>query len=163
MGLNFDILDLTAVVGPVEPTLGKRTTGTGASIWSEGDSVHLSREAYMDAASAIVEIASGSGNTGLGDSASSAGTSDSLKRKQPDSVVTFPFRPPKRKLREDWIGAGWMRGEEDRRRGRGRGRGGPPAAWGTGPKGPGAGMRPGYGPGRGWSGRNHRGRARRPW
>jgi hypothetical protein len=95
--------------------------------------VHLSREAYMDAASAIVEIASGSGNTGLGDSASSAGTLDSLKRKQPDLVVTLPFQPPKRKLREDCVGAGWMRGEEDRRRGRGRG--GPPTAWGTGPRG----------------------------
>jgi hypothetical protein len=45
LGLNFDILDLTAVAGPVEPTLGKRTTNTGASIWSEGDSVILSREA----------------------------------------------------------------------------------------------------------------------
>jgi hypothetical protein len=93
VGLNFDILDLTAVVGPVEPTLGKRTTSTGALIWSEGDSVHLSREAYMDAANAIIEIASGSGNTGLGDSVSSAGTSDSIKRKQPDSVVTLPFQP----------------------------------------------------------------------
>jgi hypothetical protein len=154
VGLNFDILDLTAVVGPVEPTLGKRLTSTGTSIWSEGDSVHLSREAYMDAANAIIEIASGSGNTGLGDSASSAGTSDSVKRKQPDSVVTLPFQPPKRQLREDRIRAGWMRGEEDRRSGRGRG--GPPTAWGTG-------RRPGYGPGRGWSGGLHRGRARRPW
>jgi hypothetical protein len=161
LGLNFDIFDLTAVVGPVELTLGKRTTSTGASIWSERDSVHLSREAYMDAASAIIEVASGSGNTGLGDSASSAGTSDSLKRKQPDSVVTFPFQPPKRKLREDWIGAGWMRGEEDRRRGRGRG--GPQTARGSGPRGPGSGLRPDYGPGRGWSGRGHRGQARRPW
>jgi hypothetical protein len=68
----------------------------------------------MDAASAIVEIASGSGNTGPGDSASSAGTSDSIKRKQPESVVTFPFQPPKKRVRVDRPGAGWMRGEEGR-------------------------------------------------
>jgi hypothetical protein len=134
--------------------LGRAKFSRTKLYWSEGDSVHLSREAYMDAANAIIKIASGSGNTGLGDSASIAGTSDSLKRKQPDSVVTLPFQPPKRQLREDRIGAGWMRGEEDRRRGRGRG--GPPTAWGTG-------RRPGYGPGRGWSGRVYRGRARRPW
>jgi hypothetical protein len=121
IGLNFDILDLTAVVGPVEPILGKRTISTGASIWAEGDNVHLSREAYMDAASAIVEIATESGNTGPGDSASSAGTSDSLKRKQPESVITFPYQPPKKRTGEDRPRAGWMRGEEDRGRGRGRG------------------------------------------
>jgi hypothetical protein len=56
IGLNFDILDLTAVVGPVEPILGKRTTSCGASIWAEGDHVHMSREAYRDAANAIVEM-----------------------------------------------------------------------------------------------------------
>jgi hypothetical protein len=94
--LNFGILDLTAVVGPVEPILGKRTTSGGASIWAEGDNVHLSREAYMDAASAIVEIATGCGNTEPGDSASSTGTSDAHKRKQPVSVVTFPSQPVKK-------------------------------------------------------------------
>jgi hypothetical protein len=51
-GINFNILDLTAVVGPIEPTLGNRKTSGGASIWADGDNVHLSREAYMDAASA---------------------------------------------------------------------------------------------------------------
>jgi hypothetical protein len=109
-GLNFDILDLTAVDGPVEPILGKRTTSGGASIWAEGDNVHLSREAYMDAASAIVEIATGCGNTEPGDSASSAGTSDSHKRKQPESVVTFPSQPVKKRGGTDRPRAGWMRG-----------------------------------------------------
>jgi hypothetical protein len=158
VGLNFDVLDLTAVVGPVEPALGNRMTSAGTSIWSVGDSVHLSREAYLDAANAIVELASGSGNTGLGDSASGTGTSDTTKRKQPDSVVTLPFQQPKRRPKENRASAGWMRGEEDRRTNRGRG--GPPTAWGRG-------RRPGYGPtygtGRGWSGRGHRGRGRRPW
>jgi hypothetical protein len=156
-GLNFDILDLTAVVGPVEPILGKRTTSTGASIWADGDNVHLSREAYMDAASAIVEIATGSGNTGLGDLASNAGTSDSLKRKQPDSVVTFPFQPPKKRAGVDRPGAGWMRGEED------RGRAGISPAWRARSRGWSFRPRPGNGPRRGWSGRGLKGRARSAW
>ncbi len=158
VGLNFDILDLTAVVGPVEPALGNRMTSVGTWIWSEGDSVHLSREAYLDAANAIVELAAGSGNTGPGDSASSTGTSDTSKRKQPDSVVTLPFQQQKKRHKENRISAGWIRGEEDRRSIRGRGA--PPTAWG-------GGRRPGYGPGfgtgRSWSGRGHRGRGRRPW
>jgi hypothetical protein len=95
-GLNFDILDLTAVVGPAEPILGKRTTSGGASIWADRDNVHLSREAYMDAASAIVEIATGCGNSEPGESASSTGSSDVHKRKQPESVVTFPSQPAKK-------------------------------------------------------------------
>ncbi len=160
-GLNFHILDLTAVVGPVEPILGKRTTSTGASIWADGDNNHLSREAYMDAASAIVKIATGCGNTGPGDSASNAGTSDSHKRKQPESVVTFPSQPLKKRVGTDRPGAGWMRGEEDR--GRDRGRAGSSPAWRARSRGWSFGPRSGSGPRRGWSGRSHRGRARSAW
>ncbi len=153
-GLNFEILDLTAVVGPIEPILGKRTTSGGASIWAEGDHVHLSREAYKDTANAIVEMAAGCGNTATGDSASSSDTSGSHKRKQPDSVVTFPAQPAKRKGASVPHGAGWMRGEADRERAynapswKPRGRGWP---------------RSEYGLRHGWAGRSHRGRQRRPW
>jgi hypothetical protein len=70
----------------------------------------------MDAASAIVEIATGCGNTEPGDLASSAGTSDTNKRKQPESVVTFPSQPVKKRGGKDRPGAGWMRGEEDKGR-----------------------------------------------
>ncbi len=142
------------MVGPVEPILGKRTTSGGASIWAEGDHVHLSREAYKDAANAIVEMATGCGNTVPGDSASSSETSDSHKRKQPESVVTFPAQPAKRRGGNEPQGAGWMRGEADRGRAynapswKARGR-----AW----------PRSGYCPRRGWAGRSHRGRQRRPW
>jgi hypothetical protein len=157
IGLNFEILDLTAVVGPVEPILGKRTTSSGASIWAEGDNVHLSREAYKDAANAIVEMATSCGNTVPRDSASSTETSDSLKRKQPESVVTFPAQPAKRRGGNETPGAGWMRGEADRGRAcnapswRARARG-----WPYRP-------RSGNGPRRGWAGRGHRGCQRRPW
>ncbi len=113
-GINFHILDLNAVVGPVEPTLGNRKTGGGASIWAEGDIVHLSREAYMDAASAIVKLATRCGSIELNDSASSSGTSDTPKRKQPESVVTFPAPPTKKRGGENRLCAGWMRGEADR-------------------------------------------------
>ncbi len=73
---------------------------------------------------------------------------------QPDSVVTFPAQPAKRKGVSLQQGAGWMRGEADRERAnsaptwRTRGSGWP---------------RLGYGPRRGWIGRTHRGRQRRPW
>jgi hypothetical protein len=153
-GLNFEILDLTAVVGPVEPILGKRVTSTGASIWSDGDPVHLSREAYRDAASAILEMAAGCGNIAPGDSASSSGTSSANKRKHPDSVVTFPAQPAKRKGGGPLPGAGWIRGEADRERANSariwKARGG---SW----------PRAGLGPRRGWTGRAYRGRQRRPW
>jgi hypothetical protein len=156
-GLNFDILDLTAVVGPVEPILGKRTTSGGASIWADGDNVHLSREAYMDTASAIVEIATGCGNTKPGDLASSAGTSDSHTRKQPESVVTFPSQPVKKRGRIDRPGAGWMRGEED------RGRVSRISSWRASARGWSHRPCSGLGPRRGWRGHGHRGRMRSSW
>ncbi len=156
-GLNFDILDLTAVVGPVEPILGKWTTRGGASIWAKGDNVHLSREAYLDAANAIVEIATGCGNTVPGDAASSAGTSDSHKRKQPESVVTFPAQPAKRRGGKERPGAGWMRGEED------RGRASNALSWRARTRGWIYRPRSGNGPRRGWIGRGHRGRQRSSW
>jgi hypothetical protein len=158
VGLNFDILDLTAVVGPVEPALGKRLTSVGTSIWSERDSVHLSREAYLDAANAIVELAAGNGNMGPGDSASSSGTSECSKRKQPDSVVTLPFQQQKKRYKENELRAGWIRGEEERRNSRGRG--GPSASWGGGRR---PGSVPRFGTGRSWRGLFYRGRGRRPW
>ncbi len=55
IGLNFDILDTTAVVSPVDPSLCCRLTRSGTSIRCERDGVHLSREVYMDVASAIVD------------------------------------------------------------------------------------------------------------
>jgi hypothetical protein len=44
VGLNYDILDTMAVVGPMVPALRNRRASSGKSIWCEGDGVHLSRE-----------------------------------------------------------------------------------------------------------------------
>jgi hypothetical protein len=152
-GINYDILDLTAVVGPGEPILGNRKSSGGASIWADEDS----REAYMDAASAIVEIATGCGSIELDDSASSSGTSDMTERKQPESVVTFPAPPTKRRGGEDRVCAGWMRGEAERG---GPNRGMP---WRGGAGGWRTRSRAGIWAKRGWRGRSDRGRMRRAW
>jgi hypothetical protein len=91
LNINFDVLDATAVVGPVDPSLGSRLTSGGTSIWCEWDGVHLSMDAYKEVAAAVMEIASGSGAVDADDSASNS--TDSAKRNQPDSVVTLPREP----------------------------------------------------------------------
>ncbi len=104
--------------------------------------------------SAVLEMAAGCGNIAPGDSASSSGASSANKRKQPDSVVTFPAQPAKRRGGGPLPGAGWIRGEADRARTNStrswRARGG---SW----------PRAGVGLRRGWTGRGYRGRKRRPW
>jgi hypothetical protein len=54
-GLNFNIIDPSAIVHPMEPLLRRRLTSGGASLWCHGDPVHLSPEAYRDLAGAITE------------------------------------------------------------------------------------------------------------
>jgi hypothetical protein len=112
LNLNFDVLDATAVVGPIDPSLGGRLTSSGTSIWCEQDGVHLSRDAYRDVAAAITEIASGCGMVDVDDSASNS--TDSTKRKQPDSVITLPRGPPIKRGRGSVLPAvGWLRGEAE--------------------------------------------------
>jgi hypothetical protein len=129
INLNFDVLDATAVVGPVDPSLGGRLTSSGTSIRCEQDGVHLLRDAYKDVAAAITEIASGCGTVDIDDSASNS--TDSTKRKQPDSVITLPRGPPSKRGRESVLpAAGWLRGEaETGGSGGGSGRGSRAWSW----------------------------------
>ncbi len=109
MGLNYDILDTTAVVSPMEPALRDRDTSGGHSIWCERDGVHLSREAYINIAGPIIEATLGFGGSDVDEAASRS--SESSKRRQPDSVVTLQALPPPRKRwcrPEDPNEAGWL-------------------------------------------------------
>ena len=117
MGINYDILDTTAVVFPMDPSLRERKTSQGSSIWCDNDSVHLSRGAYMDVADAIQEMAAGDGDEDTTDGtavgSTNGSTSGSVKRRQPDSVVTLPYRPPLTKrgcAGKLPTAAGWLRG-----------------------------------------------------
>jgi hypothetical protein len=134
IGLNFDILDTTAVVSPVDPSLCCHLTSSGTSIRCERDGVHLSREVYMDEASAIVEAVTGCGGVNVGDSASNG--SDSSKRKHPDSVVTLPLSKRGRGSGSRPPVARWLRGEAEphnsRCSGWGRGAGGSGRGFGGG-------------------------------
>jgi hypothetical protein len=55
-GLNFDIIDPSAIVHPMEPLLRRRLTSGDAPLWCQGDPVHLSPEAYRDLAGALTEL-----------------------------------------------------------------------------------------------------------
>jgi hypothetical protein len=79
------------VVNPTEPLLRKRLTSDGTSLWSTGDPIHLSPDAYRDLAGALSEEGDGS-VTGGPDSSTSA-PSEGLKRRNPESVVTMPKIP----------------------------------------------------------------------
>jgi hypothetical protein len=79
MRLNFDILDPAATVNPMEPLLRNCTTSSRDPLWTVGDGVHMTWEAYRDVADATGEMAA-RGNTD--DSVSCS--SESAKRKQPD-------------------------------------------------------------------------------
>jgi hypothetical protein len=85
-GLNFDIIDPSAIVHPMVPLLRRRLTSRGASLWCQGDPVHLSPEAYRDLVGALMEVGDDSVFGGPSFSTSLEGT----KRKIPDSVVTRP-------------------------------------------------------------------------
>jgi hypothetical protein len=63
----------------------------GSSLWCDTDGVHLSPDGYRDLACAISEVAAGSDIESYDKSQDgSAGcSSDTSKRKQPDSVVTL--------------------------------------------------------------------------
>jgi hypothetical protein len=75
----------------MEPALRNHQASSGASIWCEGHSIRLSRDAYMDVAGAIVEAVNGFGGVDVDDSAN--GSSGPGKRRQPDSVVPLPALP----------------------------------------------------------------------
>jgi hypothetical protein len=115
MGLNYDILDTTAVVRTMEPAIRDRDTSGGHSIWCERDGVHLSREAYINIAGAIIEATVGFGGSDVDEAA--GGSYESSKRRQQNSVVTLPAPPPPQK-RGHGPGepneAGWLRGEADK-------------------------------------------------
>jgi hypothetical protein len=126
LGLNHDILDTMAVVGPEEPALGSRRMSSTASISCDGDSIHLCREAYMDVAGAIVEIsAAGGSGVDADDSDSGSGCSDATKRRRhPDSIMMLPVPPLRKRGRGAGPpAAGWLRGEAETRARDARGHG----------------------------------------
>jgi hypothetical protein len=125
-GLEFSMMDPTAIVNPTEPLLQNRVTSSGGdSIWCTGDPVHLSREAYRDLAMAVCDAHEGesmvgesaSGSTGSGHAGSGSGSRSSAngseKRRVPDAVVNVPGPPlPKRgRYTRRPVTAGWLRGE----------------------------------------------------
>ncbi len=106
-GLNFDIIDPSAIVHPMEPLLRRRLTSGGAPLWCQGDPVHLSPEAYRDLAGAITEPGDGSDF-----GAPSVSSAESTKRKIPDSVVTKTVIPNAKrgKMANRAFKAGWLTG-----------------------------------------------------
>ncbi len=127
-GLDFSVMDPTAIVNPTEPLLRNRTTSGGDSIWCSGDPVHLSRGAYEDLAMAVQEAhecsdeegvsashTSGSGRqmpvSGSGSSSSAYGSG---KRRTPDAVVTIPETPKRGRYTRSAATAGWLCGVSSR-------------------------------------------------
>jgi hypothetical protein len=123
-GLKFSLMDPTAVVHPTEPLLRNRLTSNGLSIWSPGDLVHLSQEAYRDLVPVIIEAHEGdwedtaSVSSGLGLGRASHGSGSLVysmvlgKRKIPDAVVTAQ-RPDTSKRGRGMgppVTAVWLRG-----------------------------------------------------
>jgi hypothetical protein len=49
-GLDFSLVDSSAVVNLTEPFLRNSMTTNGGSIWSAVDHIHLSQDAYRDLA-----------------------------------------------------------------------------------------------------------------
>jgi hypothetical protein len=131
-GLDFTVMDPTAIVNPTEPLLRNRTTSGGTSIWCTGDPVHLSQDAYRDLAMAVQEAHDGA--DAEGDSASLAGGTGrrfqcsgsgsgshgssfaSEKRRIPDAVVTLPtpVTPKRGRYTRPPVAAGWLRGVSSR-------------------------------------------------
>jgi hypothetical protein len=109
-GLNFDIIDPSTIVNPTAPLLRKRLTSDGASLWCTGDPVHLFPDAYQDLVGAFSEEGDGS-VTGEPDGSISA-SSEGLKRRNPESVVTLPKMPAAKRGRrgQNVAAAGWLTG-----------------------------------------------------
>jgi hypothetical protein len=154
-GLNFDIIDPSTIVNLTAPLLRKRLTSDGASLWCTGDPVHLCPDAYQDLAGAFSEEGDGS-VTGEPDGSISA-SSEGLKRRNPESVVTLPKMPATKRGRrgQNVAAAGWLTGAPSGDAAAGLGWRRQPSAWGCWRS---------YRDGR-WAHWNHRhGRySRRPW
>jgi hypothetical protein len=123
-GLEFCIMDPTAIVNPTEPLLRNRVTSGGSSIWCAGDPVHLSREAYKDLVMLVYEahegtslvgesasVSTGSGHAVSG-SRSRGMANGTEKRRVPDAVITMPMPTTTKRGRyaQPPATAGWLRG-----------------------------------------------------
>jgi hypothetical protein len=127
-GLDFSVMDPTAIVNPTEPLLRNQTTSGGTSIWCTGDPVHLSRGAYKDLAMAVQEahegadvegesasVSSGTGHQMPGSGSGSRGsTYGSEKRRTPDAVVTIPETSKRGRYTRPPATAGWLCGVSSR-------------------------------------------------
>ncbi len=77
--LNLYIVDLTAMVNPMESRLRNHTTSSGGPLWTVGDEVHMKREA---------------GRHNWGDSSQRQSRQLCVvQRKQSETIVTLPARP----------------------------------------------------------------------
>jgi hypothetical protein len=132
-GLDFCVMDPTAIVNPTEPLLRHRVTSGGASIWCSGDPVHLSLDAYRDLAMAVQEAHEGTGVAGESASdcsgnvrhrtSSGSGSCSTVygaeKRRVQDAVVTMsvPGIPKRGRFTRPPTTAGWLRGVATKGRG----------------------------------------------
>ncbi len=132
-GLDFCVMDPTAIVNPTEPLLRHHVTSGGASIWCSGDPVHLSLDAYRDLAMAVQEAHEGTAMAGGSASdcsdnvrrrtSSGSGSCNTVlgmgKKRVPDAVVTLtaPGYPKRGRFSRPPATAGWLRGVATKGRG----------------------------------------------
>jgi hypothetical protein len=114
--LNFDMVDATELVDPVEPVLRNRVTHGGIPLWTVWDPVHLVDEAYKEMADAILMPSTEETDfTEHGSTISSESGIGGQKRRRPESVIISQPAQMAKKGRHgsEKKPAGWLQGKAE--------------------------------------------------